>query len=881
MNLPAPGYFIYRDTPPGQPFDPVTPPVFFPPKDSDELFDALRNKYSFVKTHSERMRDAIIEFLLEERQAEQAQMTPSTSTQTAAASPWQSQSWPSMSSSGTMSTLSSPETLDLATPIFGMSPHPPAPRLSRQYSTAVSTTATSTEMSPPALEQMTGVFSLSSEQPKQRIRRKMTEAEKIEYRKRRIVKACDACQKRKRKCHHNQPEIETLAAKSRKVMKPRQSAQTTTKKPTMADPLPQETQATFMDFDDFNFDDSFANDMQLFDDFTTVFQDPVPEYGFDQHRQFNHLLGLGGNTGIGLPGVKTDQQLRWDDSLEGGLPERTNVDGVNGGIGNMQTTTGGRNLQTATSANNANTSEALKFDQLQVMLDGNMALKAGEYSRHLLSTMNTSLQGFPRTGKQPPTGNGVLWEHLRTGQVDPTHSSHVHDAEESGSYVFNSPLTRGQELDSYVSNQRHAGPGAQGPLEGMTIKDYLRMKTNFSNEEANSHASIQAPSIRRTQKEFGTIPVSGGAESEELPSTSVAGSSGSTSVAHEGRPMPTLGEGIARAASPSTELYMLKRRIPMAVHSVVVRNNASMNPLLQTETQSETHTSHPRNGRVLQANGGAYLRLDTENGRMIQANSGAYLTDKYTYTYRCPDAFNHCGSSAAAADQPVRSRPSNCSDDADQQHPSGGHSIRATATPEQAGAPRPDHNSTGKSIRIGLAPGANSHAPQGKDMESQSDEYDVRGQSLPYVHKKRDTFRRRDHFGPSTSTAATMAERESWREVASLVAVLGGLLLLASLLPAANANFALLTLALVGPAAGAKGTHMRDRAWCFWSTVWGTMLQCTVKNSSWLAMLQDSLGDAHGVVAKDKWQEGTWPEIIGRGGMGRKIGAVERLKGTG
>ena len=47
---------------------------------------------------------------------------------------------------------------------------------------------------------MTSVFSLStSEQPKQRIRRKMTEAEKVEYRKRRIVKACDKCSKRKRK----------------------------------------------------------------------------------------------------------------------------------------------------------------------------------------------------------------------------------------------------------------------------------------------------------------------------------------------------------------------------------------------------------------------------------------------------------------------------------------------------------------------------------------------------------------------------------------------------------------------------------------------------------------------------------------------------------
>lgn len=61
---------------------------------------------------------------------------------------------------------------------------------------------------------MTSVFSLSSQtQPKTRVRRKMTETEKIEYRKRRIVKACDKCAKRKRKCHHNQAQMETLSQK--------------------------------------------------------------------------------------------------------------------------------------------------------------------------------------------------------------------------------------------------------------------------------------------------------------------------------------------------------------------------------------------------------------------------------------------------------------------------------------------------------------------------------------------------------------------------------------------------------------------------------------------------------------------------------------------
>jgi hypothetical protein len=237
-DMSPPTYFIYREIPPnGDPFDATAPPVFFPPKDSDELFDALRIKYPHVKTHSERMRDAVIEFLLEERQTESlsantSPVMPSLYDSTAAASPWQ-HSWPSVSST----TLSSPETMAMGTPSFEDSPRARHPQLARHASTATTSTA-----SPPVLENMTSVFSLStSEQPKQRVRRKMTESEKIEYRKRRIVKACEKCSKRKRKvsdavqipslrdqanrsqCNHNQPDMEnaTSGKSAHKVAKPR------------------------------------------------------------------------------------------------------------------------------------------------------------------------------------------------------------------------------------------------------------------------------------------------------------------------------------------------------------------------------------------------------------------------------------------------------------------------------------------------------------------------------------------------------------------------------------------------------------------------------------------------------------------------------------
>lgn len=228
-SLPWPGYLIYRDHPADQQPDPTIPPLFFPPKDSDELFDALRLRFPSVKTHSERMRDAIIGFLIDERQAEQLLQT--TTAQVADNSPFATlsidhgqHSWPSVSSHPS-STWSSPEMLDLATPSCEASP------LDKPTSMPSSTGAT-----PAALEQMTGVFSLSSTtQPKQRNRRKMTDVEKLEYRARRIVKACDKCAKRKRKvchppvrlasintyladdvpqCQHNQPEVEHLTTKS-------------------------------------------------------------------------------------------------------------------------------------------------------------------------------------------------------------------------------------------------------------------------------------------------------------------------------------------------------------------------------------------------------------------------------------------------------------------------------------------------------------------------------------------------------------------------------------------------------------------------------------------------------------------------------------------
>lgn len=80
-NTLMPGYIVYRDTPVGQPFDAATPLAFFPPKDSDELFDALRAHFPHLKSHSERVREAVIAFLIQEQADEHSparMSTPST-----------------------------------------------------------------------------------------------------------------------------------------------------------------------------------------------------------------------------------------------------------------------------------------------------------------------------------------------------------------------------------------------------------------------------------------------------------------------------------------------------------------------------------------------------------------------------------------------------------------------------------------------------------------------------------------------------------------------------------------------------------------------------------------------------------------------------------
>jgi hypothetical protein len=59
----GPSYRIYRRQLQGELPDSAAPLDFYPPKDSDELFDALRVRYPYLRSHAERMRKAETDFL--------------------------------------------------------------------------------------------------------------------------------------------------------------------------------------------------------------------------------------------------------------------------------------------------------------------------------------------------------------------------------------------------------------------------------------------------------------------------------------------------------------------------------------------------------------------------------------------------------------------------------------------------------------------------------------------------------------------------------------------------------------------------------------------------------------------------------------------------
>lgn len=151
-----------------------------PLKDSDELYAALKSAFPKGSNHRYRMRDALIAFLLQEREEEQVSQMITTTTTRAIAER-------NDSTTGAVSTFQD----GLQAAVSG-NEHPS--RLSDGQSSQ------SRKKKPNGWDNMTVVWTSRDGLAKEpRAKRTMTDEERKEYQLRRVRGACVSCKRRKRK----------------------------------------------------------------------------------------------------------------------------------------------------------------------------------------------------------------------------------------------------------------------------------------------------------------------------------------------------------------------------------------------------------------------------------------------------------------------------------------------------------------------------------------------------------------------------------------------------------------------------------------------------------------------------------------------------------
>jgi hypothetical protein len=214
------GYFIQR----ADPLDPSSALEFFPPKGSDELHEALKLTYPLEKNLQARMRQAVIDFLLVEKQQEMV---------------FEQFATPTFSDSTTPDYLPSPLTTVASTPMV-----------------ASSSRSSDTPTTVPSQEQLMNVWMLPSKpEAKVHRRRCMSDAEKAAYKQKRLEGACGDCKRKRRKCTHGSS---TISSNQRR--KGKRATQTS---PVSMNPSPVETNNNYTNFLDLSFD-SGASDSGLY-----------------------------------------------------------------------------------------------------------------------------------------------------------------------------------------------------------------------------------------------------------------------------------------------------------------------------------------------------------------------------------------------------------------------------------------------------------------------------------------------------------------------------------------------------------------------------------------------------------------------------------------
>ncbi|KAF2430846.1 hypothetical protein EJ08DRAFT_660522 [Tothia fuscella] len=148
--------------------DPCPDFDFIPPRDSDELYNALRTAFPKGSTHRERMMEAVIAFGASETDV-----------------------------SGEVTGLKIPPSMGLPTALKGNRPTS-APVMHQ------TTSECSADHHPDKRpwQHMTSSWSSATEACKARPKAPMTTRQRTEYRKRREIGACGECKRKKKKCTH-------------------------------------------------------------------------------------------------------------------------------------------------------------------------------------------------------------------------------------------------------------------------------------------------------------------------------------------------------------------------------------------------------------------------------------------------------------------------------------------------------------------------------------------------------------------------------------------------------------------------------------------------------------------------------------------------------
>ncbi|KAF2815409.1 uncharacterized protein BDZ99DRAFT_567255 [Mytilinidion resinicola] len=211
------GFQIKRNPAITDSYDPCAGIEFDPPRDSDELFDALKAAYPRRRTHKARIREAIIEFLVTEREASRSRSgSPVASTRDsdrrgdiehviegpngAVVSDKISRDFDTQGSKKeSTAAITRPDPTPATTRSLDDGVAKPSKQTSQERSIAVQSLAATRV----AVNDLTIVWSsVDGLARNARVKRIMTDEELEQYRLRRVIGACKVCKAKKRKCNH-------------------------------------------------------------------------------------------------------------------------------------------------------------------------------------------------------------------------------------------------------------------------------------------------------------------------------------------------------------------------------------------------------------------------------------------------------------------------------------------------------------------------------------------------------------------------------------------------------------------------------------------------------------------------------------------------------